>query len=720
MESSVSHGWMMRLCSAMVLLSGTVVVANQVAPARAEAAPSSASVFTAMAPQRLVDTRIGLGAPQQRLQAATSMDVQVTGQLGIPADAVAVVANVTAVDAAGPGYLQVFPTGRAEPGSSSTINVDEAGQIIPNAAFAPLGDGGKLTIYSIFDTDVVIDVSGYFTPASSSAAGRLVPLTPERVLDTRIGLGWTPPSTAGRVRTQTVDAATTITLQVAGRGGVPIDGVSAVVMNVAAVDPLGSGFVQVAPTPVVPGASSNLNTTAGRTIANLVVVPLSPAGTVDLYLTTPSDLIADVTGYFTDASAPNNGVGLFVPISPDRRLDTRAAPSGSVRPGGSVTQIDVGGISSTAIAIAGNLTATEGTQPGYLQLAATPVSPGTSSSLNVAYPGQIIASAVVSPVAAGKADLFNQNPTHEILDVTGWFTSNLSESGPPVPTDPPPVHSGDGRIAFVRDGHIFTIGYDGADELQLTSVGADSTPRWSPDGRQLVFVREAAPSTHEIWMMNADGSDQHLVAETGWFAGGAAWSPDGQRLAFQPATGPAVIMTVSTGALEPLSGAEAPEDDPEDVVFAGTPVWSPAGDAIAFVSPHAVYDSVVYDFDLATHLLRIVRYFYHGGCSSVHTFGDPSISPDSSRIGFAFVDTSPGVPTCPAPSRLVVDAYHGLASQTFATEDGDEGLDFSPSGTRTVIANSVSGTAQLVVADATGGDRTSLVDGAQPDWQPID
>ena len=104
------------------------------------------------------------------------------------------VANVVAVGAAGPGFLQLLPTGRASFGSSSTLNIDTAGQTVPNASFAPLGDNGKLTVYAIFTTDVVIDVSGYFTPASSSTSGRLVPVTPNRILDTRISLGWTPPA----------------------------------------------------------------------------------------------------------------------------------------------------------------------------------------------------------------------------------------------------------------------------------------------------------------------------------------------------------------------------------------------------------------------------------------------------------------------------------------------------------------------------------------------
>ena len=160
----------------------------------AAAPPVDSSAFTPIAPQRLVDTRNGTGVAMQRVSAGTSIDVQVTGRLGIPDFATAAMINVTAAGAAGPGYVQVLPTGRAVIGSASTLNVDSAGQDLPNAAFAALGDGGKITVYSTFTTDIVIDVSGYFTPSSGSTAGRLVPLSPSRILDTRIGLGWTPPA----------------------------------------------------------------------------------------------------------------------------------------------------------------------------------------------------------------------------------------------------------------------------------------------------------------------------------------------------------------------------------------------------------------------------------------------------------------------------------------------------------------------------------------------
>ena len=417
--------WLLSIVTAVVAVA--VVAASGATSGPEVTAAASTSRYVPVGPTRLVDTRSG--AP---VQANVPRDFQITGSV-VPADATAVVLNVTATESAGPGYLQVFPTGRAAPGSSSTLNVGFSGETMPNAAFAPLGDGGRVSVFATFTTDVLIDVFGYFVPASSATSGRLVPVRPSRILDTRSGIGvlespptaWQDPIGTGNAA-GLVPGGATISLPVAGRGGVPSSGASAVVMNVTVVSPTASGFVQVAPTPVVRGAFSNLNPEVGRTTANLVVVPLGAGGQVDLYaqLNQPGtlDLLADVVGYFTDDTAENSSAGLFVPITPTRALDTRQpAPQPEVT-SGTIVDVDVATIAPGASAIAGNLTSTGGDPGGYLQLAATPVAPGTASSLNTSYENQTIANAVVSPVAAGGAQVFSFGPTHILLDVTGWFT----------------------------------------------------------------------------------------------------------------------------------------------------------------------------------------------------------------------------------------------------------------------------------------------------------
>ena len=736
-------GLAIRLGAVVCLLIGALVVAERGRDQGVVvAAPSDTSVFTPMKPQRLVDTRIGLGTPQRRLRARTSVNIQVTRRLGIPSNATAVVANVIAVDADRPGYLQLLPTGQAAFGSSSTLNVDTPGQTIPNAAFAPLGNKGKLTVYAIFTADVVIDIFGYFTPATSSKAGRLVPLTPTRILDTRISLGWTPPTPLGNLAVrfgESVVAETTVTLKVAGRGGVPKSGVSAVVMNVTAVDPAGPGYVQVAPTPVVRRATSNLNTAAGRTIANLVVVPLGTAGSIDLFVTTQADLVADVVGYFTDNTAPASSKGLFVPITPNRQLDTRLPAPRKPRPEGTVTTIDINDISTTAIAIAGNLTATEATQPGYLQLAAPPISVRTSSNLNISYAGQTIANAVVSPVAADKVQLYNRYPTHELLDVTGWFTSVAAQLPPttttttkPTPTTTapsttttttvpsPPV----ARLAYAWQNQIYTINPDGTGQLELTSGDKNYWPRWSPDGNRIAYVHEVA-GAHSLWVMNANGSNkQQITDEINSF--GAAWSPDGGWLAFGGASGAfpdgelkRVRSTAPFGNPQAfLSWEENPGDLRDETLFpGGTPAWSPSSNEIYFYGGDltGIYDEAILAYDVATQRLWMLTAI--GGGGSYGSVAEPAISPDGTRLGYTLTRSPPSVPEELGP-LISLRSYPSMTSIAFTTFAEDAQLAFSRTDTRVALMNDSTGTAQVIVADADGTNRQYVTNGYQPDWQP--
>jgi hypothetical protein len=739
--SATRTGLAIRLGAVVCLLIGALVVAGRARDhGVVVAAPGDTSVFTPMKPQRLVDTRIGLGTPLGRLQARTSVDIQVTGRLGIPSEATAVVANVIAVDADRPGYLQLLPTGQTAFGSSSTLNVDTPAQTIPNAAFASLGDNGKLTVYAIFTADVVIDIFGYFTPATSSKAGRLVPLTPTRILDSRISLGWTSP----RRVDERVVADSTVTLQVAGRGGVPRSGVSAVVMNVTAVDPAGPGYVQVAPTPVVRRATSNLNTAAGRTIANLVVVPLGTAGTVDLFVTTQADLVADVVGYFTDSTASKSSKGLFVPITPNRQLDTRLPAPRNPRPEGTVTTININDIATTAIAIAGNLTATEATQPGYLQLAAPPIAVRTSSNLNISYPGQTIANAVVSPVAAGKVQLYNRYPTHELLDVTGWFTSvaplpppttAATTTTPPAPTTTtsttprattttttttttlplPPV----AKLTYAWRNQIYTINPDGTGQLKLTSVDKNYWPRWSPDGNRIAYVHEVA-GAHSLWVMNADGSNKQQITDQNT-SFGPAWSPDGQWLTFG-GTLQRIRSTAPFGSPQPFRSWEwVPEDLDDLTPIRGTPVWSPSGNEIYYYTETGISDHAIAAYDLTTQQRWILAEI--GGGGSYGSVAEPAISPDGTMLGYTYTREPPSVPATLGP-LISLHSYTsgplgGLGPQLpFTTFAEDAQLAFSRTDDRVALMNDSTGTAQIIVADADGTGRQLVTNGYQPDWQP--
>jgi hypothetical protein len=121
---------------------------------------SSGGAITAVAPVRLVDTRTGVGTPQRPFIGVESRNVQITGVGGVPANATAVILNVTSVDATGEGYLTVFPAGATRP-VASNLNFN-AGQNVPNLVMAKLGAGGQVSIFNeTAATQVLVDLMGY-------------------------------------------------------------------------------------------------------------------------------------------------------------------------------------------------------------------------------------------------------------------------------------------------------------------------------------------------------------------------------------------------------------------------------------------------------------------------------------------------------------------------------------------------------------------------------
>jgi uncharacterized protein (DUF1501 family) len=373
------------------------------------------SAFVPVTPARVLDTRAGamIGYEGDKPAPGAVVTVPLSGVADIPAaGATAVVLNLTAAEADGYGYVTVWPGG-PQP-EASNLNLERSGQTRPNLVSATLGGDGATRLYTYGGTHLLADVFGYFQPAESASAGRLVPLPPTRLLDTRAG---------GAIGYQgdKPGAGATVTLPIAGTGGVPAGGAAAVVLNVTATEAEGFGYVTVYPDGEMPVAS-NLNVQhAGQTIANQVIVRLGADGAIRLFTHGAAHLLADVVGWFTDATAPEASDGLFVPVSPYRVLDTRSGP---VRDAGSVVTLPVaapGLPAAGARAIVLNVTAVDTGGWGYVSVFPEG-EPPNASNLNIEGAGQTIANHVVCPVGSdGAVRLFTYGPTHLVADVTGWY-----------------------------------------------------------------------------------------------------------------------------------------------------------------------------------------------------------------------------------------------------------------------------------------------------------
>ncbi len=343
---------------------------------------------------RILDTRSG-----NRLAAGSTTTVAVPG---LPAAGVnAVLVNVTVTDPVGPGFVSLYGGG-AWPGTS-TLNAQRAGRTVANATIVPVAGDGTITVYTQSATHLVIDLLGRFVAASSSAEGRMVPLAPARLLDTRDG-GVRPA------------AGSTTDVTVLGRGGVPATGVAAVVATVTAAEGTGVGFVAAYPAGVTWPGTSTLNVDrAGQNVPNLAVIPVGAGGAVRLFTQPSTHLILDVVGYVTDATAPVRANGLMIPAGPGRLLDTR---TGSRPTAGSTTAVPAGtpafGIGAAAFV---NVTATGNTAAGFVTgWSGQGTVPGTSS-LNVGEADSTVAvAALVQRASAGTFALTTQSPTHLVVD----------------------------------------------------------------------------------------------------------------------------------------------------------------------------------------------------------------------------------------------------------------------------------------------------------------
>ena len=308
-----------RMLAVAALLTGLSVCVESTSARRAQPVIAAGTSLESLLPARLLETRTGPGAVTVDgafagvgvRPAGSTVELLVAGRGGVPANASAVMLNLTVVAPAGPGFATVWPCGGPMP-TASNINY-AAGVVVANAVLAKVGVDGKVCVYTHAATDLVVDVNGFVTAGS---VGGLESLLPARLLETRTGPG-----------AVTVDGAfagvgvrpagSTVELLVAGRGGVPANA-SAVMLNLTVVAPAGPGFATVWPCGGPMPTASNINYAAGVVVANAVLAKVGVDGKVCVYTHAATDLVVDVNGFVAAGS-----VGGLESLLPARLLETR-------------------------------------------------------------------------------------------------------------------------------------------------------------------------------------------------------------------------------------------------------------------------------------------------------------------------------------------------------------------------------------------------------------
>ncbi len=252
------------------------------------------SITTLATPARLLDTRPGqptidgVASGGGALDVSGVVEVAVAGRGGMSPVAKSAVLNVTAVGAAAPGFLTVWPCDSARP-STSNVNYVK-GAATPNAVVTALSASGTVCVFSSNPTNVIIDVFGEFNPDDYAAMAQ-----PARLMETRSGQA----TTDGQFNALGKSAAgQETTVMIAGRGGMGATP-NAVILNVTVDSPEIAGYVTVYACGTARPPVSNVNYATGQTVPNMVVTKLSSAGTVCIYTNTKTHVIVDVFGTLT-------------------------------------------------------------------------------------------------------------------------------------------------------------------------------------------------------------------------------------------------------------------------------------------------------------------------------------------------------------------------------------------------------------------------------------
>jgi YVTN family beta-propeller protein len=237
--------------------------------------------FYPVTPCRVVDTRNPngpLGGPYIGGNRSREFPV-LSSNCKLPHSAQAYSMNLTAVPHGPLGYLTVWPSDRQQP-LVSTLN-SFSGTITANAAIVPAASNGDISAFVTNDSDLIIDVNGYFAPPAQGGLS-LYPMSPCRVFDSQFVTG----AFAGE-----------LTVPVAASPCEPPTSAQSYVFNATAIPQGSLGFLSLWPDGQQQPLVSTLNAPDGAISSNMAIVSTSN-GAIDAYASSLTNLIVDISGFF--------------------------------------------------------------------------------------------------------------------------------------------------------------------------------------------------------------------------------------------------------------------------------------------------------------------------------------------------------------------------------------------------------------------------------------
>jgi parallel beta-helix repeat protein len=243
--------------------------------------------FYPLAPCRVIDTRNAkgdLGGPYLSGQVPRDFPVLESACFPKGLTPAAYSFNFTVVPHVPLGYLTVWPADQQQP-VVSTLNA-VTGTVVANAALVMASKAdGDIKVFASNDTDLVVDVNGYFAAPAGQNGLSLYPVPPCRVLDTRNGNG-------------AFSGTLSPPVDVVGSICAPSSTAQAYVFNATVVPSGPLGYLTLWPDDGSPlPAVATLNAVDGAVTSNMAIVPTTN-GKIDAYASHLTQLILDISSYF--------------------------------------------------------------------------------------------------------------------------------------------------------------------------------------------------------------------------------------------------------------------------------------------------------------------------------------------------------------------------------------------------------------------------------------